>query len=744
MTSLRIQCADKPFEPDPVNAGVGMGIRHAKTGSHFKLILRDPMNKKLFTTVSLLTFTAASLAQSSAQSIDEVGATETLDDLTVTADLREDTTVREIATSVAVLDEDTLSQAGTQHFQDVMGLVPNLNWSGSTSRPRYFQIRGIGERSQYEGAPNPSVGFIIDDIDFTGIGGAATLFDLAQIDVLRGPQGTRYGANALAGLVYVQSQQPGFDSAYSLETTVGDYGTYAAGFTATGAVGDSDRSAYRFAVHHYNSDGFRRNDFFNRDDTDQLDELMARFKLNSTVTENWQSNLTLLLVDINNGFDKWNPENTFTTHSDDLGIDDQRSLGFSWRNTWSGATGFEVISITSHTDSEIQYFFDGDWGNDVYWGEFAPYDFTSNNDRQRDNLTQEFRLVSKPENRWFNDSTDWLFGVYWSRLSEDNVVDDFYNGEVYRDFDSQFDANNLAAFAQFDTHLSAATVLTTGVRFENRSADYQDNMGLDLSPDDDMVGGQVSINHALNAQQNIYATVSRGYKAGGFNLSTSLPESRRAYDPEYLLNFEVGMKALLLDHRLSLNVSAFYSKRQDMQVSTSVQDDPTDPLTYTFFTGNAAEGKNYGIESDWLYQINRNWSFHGALGWLDASFTDYVTFDDNFNGREQAHAPSYTYNLGLTYQGDTGWFARADLNGSDGFYFSNSHEQQAQSRELLNLKLGYQASNWSVYAWGRNVLDDEYAVRGFYFGLEPPDYADTLYQHLGDPAHFGLTARFNF
>ncbi len=694
---------------------------------------------KLLLTLSL-TFSCVTFAQNSENSND----TEQLTDLTVSADLREDTKVREIATSVTVMDADTLSQAGVQHFQDVMGLVPNLNWSGSTSRPRYFQIRGIGERSQYEGAPNPSVGFIIDDIDFTGIGGAATLFDLQQVDVLRGPQGTRYGANALAGLIYVQSQDPSFDAAYTLETTLGDYGTYAAGFSATGALGNSDRAAYRFSAHQFNSDGYRQNDFFNTDDTDSIDEMMVRGKVNWTVNDNWQADITLLMVDINNGFDKWNPENTFTTHSDDLGIDDQHSVGFSVRNTLSAAANFELISITSYTDSDIQYFFDGDWGNDDYWGEFAPYDFTSNNDRERTNFTQEFRLVSKPDARIFNASTDWLVGLYLSQLDEDNVINDFFNDEVFRDFNSQFEATNIAVFGQLDTHLSDSTVLTTGLRFERRTADYTDNNGLDLSPDDDMFGGQISLNHELNPGKNVYATLSRGYKAGGFNLSATLPEERRSYDPEFLLNFEVGMKALLMDYRLSLNVSAFYAKRDDMQVSTSTQDDPTDPLTYTFFTGNAAEGKNYGLEADWMYQINRNWHLHGSLGLLNATFSDYVTVDDNFNGRKQAHAPDYTFNLGFSYLGDSGWFARADFNGSDGFYFSDSHDQQAQSREILNLKLGYQADNWSVYAWGRNVLDEIYAVRGFYFGVEPPDFADTLYKHLGDPKHFGVTAQFQF
>ncbi|MCX7552506.1 TonB-dependent receptor [Marinicella sp. S1101] len=700
------------------------------------------MLKKFTHTACLLTLSCSLMAQDNTD-------TEQLTDLTVTADLRDDTTSRDVATSLTVLDETTLSQAGVQHFEDVMGLIPNINWAGSTSRPRYFQIRGIGERSQYEGAPNPSVGFIIDDMDFTAIGGAATLFDLQQIEVLRGPQGTRYGANALAGLIYVRSQDPSFDQAYHLETTLGDNGTYAAGFSATGALGstnggDSERAAYRFAIHQYNSDGFRYNDFFNTDDTDGKDEFMSRAKLRFDVSDAWQMNLNLLLVDINNGFDKWNPENTFTTHSDDLGIDDQRSVGFSMKHQFTAANAFDLVSITAYTDSDIQYFFDGDWGNDDYWGEFAPYDYTSNNDRERSNFTQEFRLLSKPDAAIFNQSTDWLVGVYLAELDEDNQIDEFFNDEVFRQINSNFEATNWAVFGQLDSQLNENTVLTTGLRFEQRSSDYVDSNGLNLSPTDDMWGGQLSMNHSLNAQQNIYATISRGYKAGGFNLSISLPESRRAYDPEYLINYEVGLKSLLLDYRLNLNISAFYSERRDMQVSTSVQEDPTDPLTFVFFTGNAAEGENLGLEMDWQYQINRNWTFHGALGLLDATFSDYVTTDVDLTGREQAHAPDYTYNIGLTYQGDTGWFARADLNGADEFYFSDSHDQIAPSRNLLNLKLGYQADNWAVYAWGRNVTDDEYAVRGFFFGLEPPNFEDKLYQHLGDPQHFGVTAHFDF
>src|ERR1044072_4538911 len=130
-----------------------------------------------------------------------------LEQIVVTAELR-DRELRELPASATVLDAHTIEMAGVQHFQDVLGLVPNLNWSAGTSRPRYFQLRGIGELEQWQGAPNPSVGFLIDGIDFSGVGMPATLSDVERIEVLRGPQGTAYGANALAGLISVDTPGP--------------------------------------------------------------------------------------------------------------------------------------------------------------------------------------------------------------------------------------------------------------------------------------------------------------------------------------------------------------------------------------------------------------------------------------------------------------------------------------------------------------------------------------------------------
>ncbi len=231
--------------------------------------------------------------------------------------------------------ESTLRDAGQQHFEDVLPLVPNLNWAGDTSRPRYFQIRGIGELQQYQGAPNPSVGFLIDDIDFSGLGSAATLFDVDRIEVLRGPQGTLYGANALAGLIYVKSADPSDTFGGRAELDVGDYNERSYGAVITGPVTSLD-SAFRLAVQKYTSDGFYHNAYLGRSNTDNRDELTLRGKWKFEPSDVWRVDLTVLRAQIDNGYDAFAIDNSRTTESDHPGVDRQYSTGLSARSTYTG------------------------------------------------------------------------------------------------------------------------------------------------------------------------------------------------------------------------------------------------------------------------------------------------------------------------------------------------------------------------------------------------------------------------
>jgi outer membrane receptor protein involved in Fe transport len=159
---------------------------------------------------------------------------------------------------------------------------------------------------------------------------AATLFDVSQVEVLRGPQGTRLGANALAGLVSVRSADPSTTPGLAVEASGAEYDTASVGLIATGPVERLD-SAWRLAVQSYRSDGFRDDVFLNRQDTNDRDELTARLKWRWTPSDATRVDFTLLHSDLDNGYDAWSIDNTWRSQSDRPGVDTQRATAASVR-----------------------------------------------------------------------------------------------------------------------------------------------------------------------------------------------------------------------------------------------------------------------------------------------------------------------------------------------------------------------------------------------------------------------------
>jgi iron complex outermembrane receptor protein len=665
-----------------------------------------------------------------------------LEDIVVTATWLE-TPVEELPASVSVLGPEAIRDAATQHLEELLPQVPSLSWAGASSRPRYFQLRGIGELEQYQGAPNPSVGFIVDEIDFSGIGMVATLFDVEQVEVLRGPQGTRYGANALAGLVKVKTREPRPEPELEVEATGGEDGLVGAGLVAGGVLGRGGQgSAWRVALQRTASNGFRRNAFLGRNDTNERDELTARARVRLLPTDGWTADLTLMHADLDNGYDAFAIDNSLVTQSDRPGRDAQRSTGASADLTWDVADDLALRSITAWADSSIVASFDGDWGNDAFWGEAGPYDFFSLTERERKTLSQDLRVTGSAGEQWY-----WIAGAYLLRLEEDNAQRDdgrYLEDAFERALDSRYRATSIAGYGQAERRVGQGTTLSAGLRLEQREATYRDSDGLAFSPRDAMWGGQVSVARELGESLHAWASIARGFKAGGFNIGVAIPEERLEFGPEYAWSAEGGIKGHWDGRGLAADVSVFFLRREDQQVATSFQADPQDPLTFVYYTDNAARGRAYGLEGSVDWQATTRWRLSGSLSLMDSEYLGYTLPDRVLDGREWAHAPAWKYSLSATWRHPRGWMARADLSGQDAFYFDASHDERAGAYSLLNLRAGYEAEAWSVHVWIRNAFDERYPLRGFYFGNEPPDFPPKVYVRLGDPRQAGVTARFRF
>lgn len=661
--------------------------------------------------------------------------TVTVPEIVVTADFRP-SELQSTPASLTVMTEEVIKSRSAQHIEELINLAPNVNFSSGSSRARYFQIRGIGERSQFAEPINPSVGFLIDEIDFSGIGTAGTMFDVEQVEVLRGPQGTRYGANALAGLINVRTKAPTEALSAEIEASVADYDSYSLGAAVSGPL-VQEKLLGRLALQQYESDGFIDNTFLNRDDTNNRDELTARGKLRWLASDDVLVDTTLLHVDIDNGYDAFSLDNDRKTRSDDPGHDRQRTTALALDIGWNINDALSLESIMSVTESDLEYGYDEDW---TFVG-FDPWEYSSKDNyvRDRDSYSLEFRLVSDEAGKIFSDSTDWLMGVYHQSKDEDLLREYTYLSE---NFSSQYDTDNTAIYGQLDTALSEKLTLTTGLRLEQWSADYQDSNALAIDTDEDLWGGKLGLDYQLNDQHMIYGSFARGYKAGGVNTDGSLEDDERDFGTEYLLNLEGGVKSLWMDNRLSSRISLFYAQREDQQVKGSIlitrEDGSTEFIDYIV---NAGEGKNYGAEAEFDWLLNDSTQLFANLGLLETEIDDYITPDGlDQGGRDQAHAPAYQFAIGGEHRFGQYWFVRAEVEGKDGFYFSDRHNEKSDSYELVNARIGYRADQWSAVLWGRNLLDEDYETRGFGFANDPRDeYTSTGYTQLGEPRMIGVT-----
>ncbi len=580
--------------------------------------------------LALLINTTLVSAQSDLAEGESNGDQQSIEVITVQSSYRTQS-LQTTAASLSVLTENDLALRGAQNLEEVIGGAANVNFSSGSQRARYYQIRGIGERSQFQEPINQSVGIIVDDIDLSGIGSIASTFDISQVEFFRGPQGTRFGANALAGLIYMSSNQPSETFESAIKLTAGNYGSYGAGVMLSGPA--TDKVNYRFSAEQYNSDGFIENTYLDKQDTNNRDELTLRGKLAIHASDDLSIDLTVLHADFDNGYDAFSLDNTRKTMSDQPGFDQQKTTAASAKLTYQKLTGVDLVSIFSIADSDLAYGYDEDWS---YQG-LHPWEYSSTDHylRDRTNYTAEFRALSNEQGKLFAGTTSWVTGIYFKQDEEELTRQYTY---LDSDFSSSFSAKNIAFFAELDSALTKKLTLTSGVRYEKRTTDYDNSQGLAFSPNDGMWGGKLVLSYQMDADAMSYVSINRGYKAGSVNSSGSLADELRVFEPEFLLSYELGYKASFLNDSAYLRAAAFYMNRDDIQISSYHLNERADgSAEFISYWDNAAEGSNYGVELEAAWQLNKFVELYGSLGLLETEFKGYVYADGTKEtGRDQA------------------------------------------------------------------------------------------------------------
>ena len=699
---------------------------------------------KSFNAFALL---AASLAAN--VSIAQESDTVSLDAVQVSADFRE-LDLQQIPSAITVVGSDDIQKRNADHLESILSLAPNVNFSVGASRGRFFQIRGIGERSQFIDPVNHSVGLIVDGIDMTGLGGAASLFDTEQVEIFRGPQGTAFGANALAGLINIKSTPASADSGY-ISAKVGEYNSQ----NISAAYGQklSKHLTARISLLSNTSDGYMENDYLNKKDTNGFDEKAVKAKL-AWESESAEYNLNLFHINTNNGYDAFTIDNSRATQSDLPGKDKIEANAFSLQTSSFESSNYILETNTEYSKSNTFYSYDYDWMNIGYRGNTITDYEEFARDSERGSV--DVRLLSKPSLNLFNGTTSWVAGVY-NRLFEESLNRKRIGDYAKPPFDSQLDSQSTALYTELKTTVSPVISLTYGLRVENWNADFNTSNDFKDNHSEVLFGGKISLDYLVTPNHMTYVSIGRGYKAGGFNSdpNKALPSDLITYDTEYNWATEVGLKSSTLNDTLTSRVAVFHIVRENQQVKNSTVRD--NGATFIDSINNAASGKNYGLEAESSWSITDGITWNASMGLIETEINGFAVNIDtdgdwvndttvDKSGREQSYAPSYTFATSLDITLTNSISTTVEVEGKDEFYFSDSHDAQSESYELIHASITYTQENWNISLIGKNLTDEDVETRGFSGWVQDPMgvYTPNKYVQFGEPRLISIQTRYNF
>lgn len=691
-----------------------------------------------------------------------------IEDIIVRAEFRP-VDLMETPNSISLVTSTDIAERDANFLTEVLATTPNLNYSSGASRGRFFQIRGIGERSQFVDPLNPGVGLMIDGIDYSTLGASATLFDINQLEILRGPQGTLFGANALAGMINIESNNPSDTREVILTAGISDIAGNKGstdgsdlGLVLSGPLGDSLNG--RLAIQNNLSDGFVENVFLDRDNTQNIDEQTLRGKLNWQASDAIDVSLTLLKLDIDNGYDSFTLDNSRETISDQPGSDALDSLAWSSIINFDISGSLDLVANISSAQSDSEYSFDEDWANLGLCGNADPLDcywYSSFDEYLRDTDTDsiDVRLISEvPVN-----GIGWVLGLYGRNqqadLTRNYSYTDPFTPRFSSAFTSEYESKNTALYGELTLPTASnATEIRAGLRLEDFSSDYSDNLAQSTSTDESLIGGHITYQAKIRNKHFTYLRIARGYKTGGVNVARGAVIPLE-YETESLWNYELGLKTKL-DSGWNSQLAFFYQDRRDAQVKQSFVECPAAGGACSFedYVDNAAEAHSYGIEAEIFIPINDRLQINASLGLMQTEFDDYFSFSHinaedvggsvvpyDMSGEPLAQSPEYQFSLSADYALTDTLGLWLSLDSKDEFRFSNRHFAESDAYTLLNVRLTWQASdNTQVALWGRNLTNEDYTTRGFgSFGNDPRDgYTTNDYFQFADPREIGISVEY--
>ncbi len=712
-------------------------------------------------TTSCLALAALMGAPSGVQAQTAAQAPRMLDEITVTARKKVEN-VQSAPLAVSAFNQEQLTAAGIEAFNEVLDFVPNASMSGGIggTLQGLVGIRGISTLVRIIGVET-GIGMYVDGV-FLGRpeNFNQELIDIERVEILRGPQGALFGKNTIAGAINIITLKPGDEVRGQAEFEYGNFDLkrvrgYVSGPIVPGLLSGKISAGY------VNRDGYVKN-VSGGQDLETLDMASFRAQLRYTPTENLD-----ILLSGDGLFDRGEPvffevsdvlfvasptETTpFTVDQNQPNFLDRDIWGLSLTVNWEVAGG-TLTSITSYRESSFDAGLDDDKTQFTFFVDFFSDDVEL--------FTQEIRYAGS-----WGERLDYLIGGYYFNQSADSfrpfALGDFLTGvpglELPITQTSSVDSESYAFFFNGDFAVTDRLLLSFGGRFtkEDKDAVYtQEDLFVGLVPnitfvgstDDSAFSPTVSLSYDVSDDAMAYFRFSRGFKSAGFNTDFAASVSGLTVKPEFASTYEVGLKSQWFADRLRANLAGFYTKYDDLQVSQITGSG--------VILQNAAQADIWGFEAEFLAVPNDYLDLNASVGYLDAEYDEFPacpvpggalpgTTKADCGGNQIVLAPDWTASAGAQFTYPIGRFgdfvARADWQYQSKVFFEpqNTDRLSGDARNIVNVRAGLSTPHWDLFGWAKNITDERYVT----FADDRSAIAVPLTRSFGQPRTYGVTLR---
>lgn len=656
-----------------------------------------------------------------------------LEEIVVTAQKRGEN-LQKVPIAVTALSAQTLAAKGIANTSDLVAVTPGLNYTtgGGYALPR---IRGVGAGSTSGGNENPVATYVDGVYIASATSAVMSLSNIAQIAVLKGPQGTLFGRNATGGLIQITTRDPSHTFGGDGSFTYGNKNRVGADLYVTGGL--TNFAAADLAIHYMDQqDGYGTN-LFNGKDVNKSREFVLRSKIKMDLGEDTTATLAGDYSRVISAIPAFRPitgtipitgipfsGGKFDVNSNVQPLSRLRQGGGSL--TINHDLDFaKAVSITAYRAARWISDFDNDK---------LPVALAGTHLEQPDRqFSQELQLISQP-----GSSFDWALGGFYFFTRSSLHPFDLQTPSVGLITSTSQSSRSGAVFGQATVHLTPQTNFTVGLRYTSEKRGFIGQPSTRLPSGVVVPGATISdsavnnkltwrfaLDHRFSSSVMGYVSYNRGFKSGGFNPSQTTPPLV-PFAPEVLDAYEAGLKADMLGGKLRLNTAAFYYDYKNLQVTV---------FTNGLITvSNAASAKIYGLDLDGVFALTRNFRLNFGLSALHDRFGNYpgvqlssplpaggnlitTVPSNNARGNRIPSTPDWTANLGADYDI---YLSRGRLQLSANYYHSDGWFAEADNRlrqpkyDLLNASITWfigGQDKYQIKLWGRNLTNVAYATQ---------------------------------